>query len=83
MRNIIRRKQTGMAMTTVWDMQRQGLYPKFFKITTRSAGLYEDEHDRVIKLRALGAPDVQIKSLVSRIHQERIDAGNKLLADLS
>ncbi len=80
MRNIIRRKQTGIALTTAWDMQQQGLYPRFFKITTRSAGLYEDEHDRVIKLRASGASDGQIKSLVNQIHQERVDAGNAVLS---
>ena len=66
-------------MTTVWDQQKQGLYPKFFKITTRSAGLYEDEHDRVIKLRASGASDEQIKNLVNYIHQERIDAAKAVL----
>jgi len=83
MRKVIRRKDTGMPMTTVWDIQQQGLYPKFFKITTRTAGLYEDEHDRVIKLRASGASDEQIKNLVSQIHQDRIDAGNELLEGLS
>jgi len=82
MRRVIRRKDTGMPMTTVWDVQQQGLYPRFFKITTRTAGLYEDEHDRVIKLRASGASDEQIKSLVNQIHQERIDAGNELLEGL-
>ena len=82
MRKVMRRKDTGMPMTTVWDVQQQGLYPKFFKITTRTAGLYEDEHDRVIKLRASGASDEQIKSLVNQIHQERIDAGNELLEGL-
>ena len=83
MRKVIRRKDTGMPMTTVWDVQQQGLYPKFFKITTRTAGLYEDEHDRVIKLRASGASDNQIRILVGQIHQERIDAGNELLEGLS
>ena len=82
MRRVIRRKDTGMPMTTVWDVQQQGLYPRFFKITTRTAGLYEDEHDRVIKLRASSASDEQIKSLVNQIHQERIDAGNELLEGL-
>jgi hypothetical protein len=82
MRKVMRRKDTGMPMTTVWDVQQQGLYPKFFKITTRTAGLYEDEHDRVIKLRASSASDEQIKSLVNQIHQERIDAGNELLEGL-
>ena len=82
MRKVMRRKDTGMPMTTVWDVQQQGLYPRFFKITTRTAGLYEDEHDRVIKLRASGASDEQIKSLVNQIHQERIDAGNELLEGL-
>ena len=83
MQKIIRRKETGMPMTTVWDMQQKGLYPRFFKITTRTAGLYEDEHDRVIKLRASGASDEQIKSLVNQIHQERIDASSELLEGLS
>jgi len=83
MRRVIRRKDTGMPMTTVWDVQQQGLYPRFFKITTRTAGLYEDEHDRVIKLRASGASDEQIKSLVNQIHQERIDASSELLEGLS
>ena len=82
MRKVMRRKDTGMPMTTVWDVQQQGLYPQFFKITTRTAGLYEDEHDRVIKLRASSASDEQIKSLVNQIHQERIDAGNELLEGL-
>ena len=82
MRKVMRRKDTGMPMTTVWDVQQQGLYPKFFKITTRTAGLYEDEHDRVIKLRASSASDEQIKSFVNQIHQERIDAGNELLEGL-
>lgn len=83
MRNTMRRKETGMAMTTVWDMQQKGLYPNFFKITTRSSGLYEDEHDRVMKLRAAGATDSQIRDLVNRIHQERIDAGKIVLGDMS
>ncbi|MBT5271067.1 MAG: hypothetical protein HOL70_16650, partial [Candidatus Marinimicrobia bacterium] len=48
-----------------------------------TAGLYEDEHDRVIKLRASGASDEQIKSLVNQIHQERIDASSELLEGLS
>jgi hypothetical protein len=82
MREVIRRKEIGMPMTTVWDQQQQGLYPRFFKITTRTAGLYEDEHDRVIKLRASGASDGQIKGLVNQIHQDRIDAGNELLEGL-
>jgi predicted DNA-binding transcriptional regulator AlpA len=82
MRKVLRKKETGMPTTTVWDMQQQGLYPKFFKITTRTAGLYEDEHDRVIKLRASSASDEQIKSLVNQIHQDRINAGNELLEGL-
>ena len=82
MREVIRRKEIGMPMTTVWDQKQQGLYPRFFKITTRTAGLYEDEHDRVIKLRASGASDGQIKGLVNQIHQDRIDAGNELLEGL-
>lgn len=83
MRNTIRRKETGMPMTTVWDMQQKGLYPHFFKITTRSSGLYEDEHDRVMKLRAAGATNDQIRNLVNQIHQERIDAFNKLVEEMT
>jgi len=37
----------------------------------------------VIKLRASGASDEQIKSLVNQIHQERIDASSELLEGLS
>ena len=69
-------------MTTIWDQQQQGLYPKFFKITKRSSGLYEDEHDRVIKLRASGASDEQIKALVNHIHKERIDNANSILKQI-
>lgn len=79
MRKILRPKHTGLSTTTMWDLQQAGLYPSFFKIGRRAAGLYEDEHDRLMALRAAGATDNEVKALVTQIHQERKEAAHELL----
>lgn len=80
MRKILRPKQIGISSSTVWELQQTGTYPKFFKLYgSKSAGLFEDEHSRVITLRAAGASDDQIRHLVEQIHAERKEAADALL----
>jgi predicted DNA-binding transcriptional regulator AlpA len=79
MRKILRPKQTGLSTTTMWDWQRAGLYPPFFKIGRRAAGLYEDEHERLMALRAAGATERQVMDLVKQIHRDRKEAAKTLL----
>lgn len=80
MRRFIRRKQTGIPTSTAFDWQQAGLYPKFFKIGLNVSGLYEDEHEDVIALRAAGASDDEIRRRITDIHQARKLASEKILS---
>lgn len=81
-RNILRPRQTGIPITTMWEYQNAGLYPQFFKLGKKSSGIFEDEHDRIIKVRAAGATDDQLRALVEQIHNERQDAASGILEGL-
>jgi len=80
MRKLLRPKQIGISSSTVWELQQLGLYPKFFKIYgSKAAGIFEDEHNKIMTARAAGASNEQISELVTQIHQERQQAAEKVL----
>lgn len=79
MRKILRRTKTGIPVATVFEWQKKGIYPRFFKIGVKASGLFEDEHDRVMALRSSGASDEQVSKLVSLIHEERQEAARDVI----
>lgn len=78
MKKIIRRKETDIPAATAHGWQQDGIYPKFFKVGPKASGLFEDEHDRVMALRAGGASNDEIRSLVDRIHRDRSTEAEKI-----
>jgi len=81
MRKILRRKQTGIPVSTAFDWQQQGLYPRFFKIGIKASGLFEDEHDRVMALRSADASQEKVRELVSAIHSERLKIAEQVMEE--
>lgn len=82
MRQIVRRADFPLPPSTIKDLQKKGLFPKYFHIGQRTVGLFADEWDRVMSLRAGGGTDEQVRHLVDRIHTERLQAAGNLLAEI-
>ncbi len=50
---------------------QQGLWPRPIKLSARCSAWPEDEIDEVIRARASGASDAEIRQLVLRLHSAR------------
>jgi hypothetical protein len=79
MRPILRENRNPLPPSSRHDQREDGLYIKSFKIATRSAGVYLDEHEQLMALRAAGGSESQVRKLVELLHKERLTAAATIL----
>ena len=62
---------SGKSRTATYADQAKGLFPRFFKLGSRAAGMTDEECDLMNAARASGASEAELKKLVNRIHAAR------------
>ena len=65
------RRQTGLGRQTIYRQAKAGLLPTWIKIGTRASAWLKNEIDAVIKARAEGKSNDEIRDLVSKLMAER------------
>jgi prophage regulatory protein len=68
------RPEFGLAGSTIWKMTKAGTWPKPIKLTGKSVGWLAAECDEVLRARAAGLGDDEIRALVQRLEAARRDA---------
>jgi prophage regulatory protein len=65
-------ERTGLSRTPLYEGVASGLFTRPIKVGgSRAAGWPEHEVAAVVSARVAGAPDVEVRALVERLHDER------------
>lgn len=75
--------QTGLSKTTLWSHVRDGKFVPQIKLLGRASGYIQSEVDAVLTAIAGGLSDDEIKTLVSKLVEQRKQNANQLLSDLA
>lgn len=64
-------KATGQSRSALYVDMARGVMVQPFKIGARASGVLEQEVAEIVKARAAGWSDEQLKALVTRLHAKR------------
>jgi len=64
-------EKVGFRRDTIYRGERQGWFPKHFKLSKQASAWFEDEIDAFLEMRAAGCNDAEISALVQELHARR------------
>jgi prophage regulatory protein len=70
---------TGLSNTTQFEQIRQGLFPSYINLGSRSVGMFEHECITIVTARAAGKSDDEIRHIVKALIKQRETSANNLL----